>query len=159
VTGAIDRRPACRLIGIGNEYRGDDAAGLIIARRLIPLQFPGLEIIQHLGDGAELMELWRDASEIVVVDAVRSGAAPGTIFRIDAVRERVAVEFFSYSTHAFSLAEAVELSRQLGQLPRSLYIYGIEGANFSPGERISAPVEGAIESLMAELQLRFRTSR
>lgn len=150
-----ESKPGRRLIGIGNEFRCDDAAGLVIARRLAELLLPNLDVVQHLGDGAALMDLWPGVTEVIVVDAVRSGAPPGTVFRIDAIKETIPTEFFSYSTHAFSLAEAIEVSRRLDQLPPRLFIYGIEGADFSAGQNLSREVSAAIETLVEELSRRL----
>ena len=67
------------LIGIGNIYRRDDAAGLVAAR-LLKEQVPKCcSVIDHTGEGAALMELWKDVDCTIVIDAVRSGAAPGTV--------------------------------------------------------------------------------
>ena len=150
--------PHRRLIGIGNEFRSDDGVGLAVARRLEAMHIPQLEILLHPGDGASLMELWIDNAppEVYLVDAVGSGAPPGTIFRLDAIKQPIPTEFFSYSTHAFAVAEAVELCRNLGQLPPALYIYGIEGANFANGERLSPAIKSAAEELVEEIRHRFQ---
>ena len=84
----------------------------------------------------------------MLVDAVRSGAPPGTIHRLDARAAPIPTGFFHYSTHAFSVAEAVELARSLDQLPPHLIVYGIEGENFEAGVGLSAAVEQAVESVV-----------
>jgi DNA-binding transcriptional LysR family regulator len=48
---------------------------------------------------------------------------------------------FRCSTHAFGVAEAIELGRGLGNLPQYLVVYGIEGKNFAAGVGLSAEVE------------------
>lgn len=63
------------VLGNGNAARGDDAAGLVAARRL-----GGLE---HEGDPVALLDAWRDADVAVVIDAVRSGDEPAAIHRFD----------------------------------------------------------------------------
>jgi hydrogenase maturation protease len=113
-------------IGIGNEYRGDDAAGLIVARRLKELLADSAIVMEHSGDGAALMEAWRGAETVIIIDAVMSGAAPGTIHRFDASAQPLAKSSFRCSTQAFSVAGAIELARALCELPRSLIVYGIE---------------------------------
>ena len=95
------------------------------------------------------MDAWQDAQSVILVDAVQSGAAPGTIHRLDASSVPVPSRFFHYSTHAFSVAEAVELARALGQLPPRLILYGIEGRDFSSGEELSPEVAGAVNELIA----------
>jgi len=138
------------VIGIGNEYRGDDAVGLIVARRLAERFDPTITVLEHNGDGADLMEAWQGAESVIVVDAVHSGAEPGTIHRLDASRQSLTVftalppEAFRGSTHAFSLVQAVELSRTLHQLPPHFIIYGIEGRRFEAGTGLSSEVAKAV---------------
>jgi hydrogenase maturation protease len=131
------------IIGIGNEYRGDDAAGLIVARRLKERLADSAIVIEQGGDGAALMEAWRGAETVIIIDAVMSGAAPGTIYLFDANAQPLPKDAFRLSTHAFGVAEAIELSRALGEIPRSLVVYGIEGKNFAAGVGISPEVEKA----------------
>jgi len=103
------------------------------------------KIVEATGESAGLMELWRGAEDVILVDAVQSGAKPGTIHRLDARTERVPIQFFHCSTHAFGVAEAVELGRLLGQLPPRLVIFGVEGRHFSVGQRLSPAVAASVE--------------
>jgi hydrogenase maturation protease len=143
------------IIGIGNEYRRDDAAGLIVARRLRKLVPNEINIIEQSGEGAVLMETWKGAENVVLIDAVHSGAAPGTIFRFKAHAQPLPTKFFHYSTHAFSIAEAIELARALKQLPPSLVVYGIEGKSFAAGVGLSAEVEKAVREVAERIQQEF----
>jgi hydrogenase maturation protease len=138
-------------IGVGNEFRGDDAVGLIAARMLQARRLPGLRVIEQSGEGAALMAAWSGATAVFLVDAVSSGAAPGTIYRLDARSLPIPAEFFHYSTHAFSVAEAVEMARALDELPPSLVVYGIEGANFGLGIGLSPAVEAALPALVEQM--------
>jgi hydrogenase maturation protease len=136
------------IIGIGNEYRGDDAVGLIVARRLKGRLADSVKVLEQTGDGAALMDAWRGAETVIVIDAVASGAAPGVIHRFDANTRPIPKTAFRCSTHAFGVAEAIELSRALGEIPRSLVVYGIEGKNFAAGVGLSPEVEkGACEAV------------
>jgi hydrogenase maturation protease len=136
------------IIGIGNEYRGDDAVGLIVARRLKVLLGESVTVLEQSGDGAALMEYWRGAEAVIIIDAAMSGAAPGTIRRFDASAQPIPKDAFRCSTHAFGVAEAIELSRALTQLPRSLIVYGIEGKNFAVGVGLSPEVEKAVGEMV-----------
>ncbi|RMF77097.1 MAG: hydrogenase maturation protease [Planctomycetota bacterium] len=138
------------IIGVGNACRSDDGVGIAVARRLRDAKAPA-RIIDASGEGAALMELWRPYSQVTLVDAVRSGGRPGRIVRIDATRQRVPSDFFHYSTHAFSVAEAVEMARALDVLPARLVIYGIEGADFSPGFRLTPAVNRAADEVARRL--------
>lgn len=152
---------AALIIGIGNDYRRDDAAGLIAARRLQAQYLSGVTVIETQGGGLALIEMWQEADLVILIDAVRSGASAGTIHRFDARSQPLPAIFFNHSTHALGLAEAVELSRTLDRLPSRLFIYGIEGRDFAAGTEISAEVDNAIYSVVDEIKtklVKFPTS-
>jgi hydrogenase maturation protease len=132
------------VIGIGNEYARDDAAGLLVVRRLKERSESKCAILEHNGEGASLIEAWKGATSVVVIDAVRSGAEPGRVHRFNARLAPLPAEHFRGSTHAFGLCEAIELARSLNQLPQGLIVYGIEGQDFTAGVSVSAAVENAV---------------
>lgn len=141
------------IIGIGNFYRNDDSAGIRVVRKLKEYNLPHFDIIEKSGEGSNLMDSWQGYQKVMLIDAVSSDKETGTIHFIDANKESVPQGFFNYSTHAFSLAEAVELSKVLGDLPKSFFIYGIEGKDFSQGEDVSPEVNLAIEEVIKKILL------
>ena len=150
--------PSIVIIGVGNEYRCDDGAGIAVARRLRKLFPTGVRIREESGEGAALMQAWQGGTWVWIVDAVRSGAPPGTIHHLDARAAPVPTGFFHYSTHAFSVAEAVELARSLDQLPAHLVVYGIEGSDFIAGLELSPAVEQAVEAAVERLAQEIRAA-
>ncbi len=130
-------------IGVGNKFRGDDGIGPEIAARVAGLRPDGTRAIEQSGEGAGLMDSWKGSDAVIIIDATSSGTPPGTIHRFDAVSGPLPLKFFHYSTHAFSVAEAIELSRTLGSLPGILIVYGIEGKNFEAGSPVSPEVRKA----------------
>lgn len=144
------------VLGVGNEYRGDDAVGILLCRRLAEQAPPHLAVAEHNGEGAALLEAWLGAELVIVIDAVQSGAPAGKIFRFDAAVQAIPSQFFHYSTHAFSLAEAIELGRTLNRLPRHLIVYGIEGKNFTAGAPLSAAVAQAMPEVLAQVMRDLR---
>lgn len=144
-------KPRLLIIGIGNEYRHDDAAGLFVARRLKKEALEEAMILEQSGEGSVLLETLQQAEAVILIDAVSSGAAAGTIYHLNARAEAVPAKFFNYSTHAFSLAEAVELARALNQLPSRLTIYGIEGKNFTAGLGLSTVVKKAANKVVKRI--------
>ncbi len=138
------------LIGVGNEFRGDDAVGLIAARMLAKTGGAGT-IIESAG-GASLLGEWKGAQSVIVIDAVCSGAPPGTLCLWDAHREPLPARTFP-TTHDLGLAEAVEISRVLGELPPEFVIFGIEAAQFEMGAPLSPEVEAALPRLTEEIRL------
>jgi hydrogenase maturation protease len=133
-------------IGVGNPFRSDDGAGRAILRRLRGEIPPELTVLEETGDGVELLEAWKGAECVILVDAVQSGAPPGTIHRLDARAEQLPLWFSHSSTHSFGVAEAIELARMMGDLPPYLVVYGIEGLDFSPGTELSPEVAEVVPS-------------
>jgi hydrogenase maturation protease len=132
-------------IGIGNPLRGDDAAGLLAARALRGRGVEGIEVRELEGEPLDLIEAWEGAEAVVVADAVASGGEPGALHRVDATARPLPAALAGPSTHALGLAEAVELGRALGRLPRRLVVYGIEAARFEAGAEPGGAVRAAAE--------------
>jgi len=132
-----------RVVGVGNPFRGDDGAGLEVARRLRETLPEGVEVLEREGEPTGLMDALEGAEAVWLVDAVASGAPAGTVHRLDATERELPADVFRASTHAFGLAEAVELARALGKLPPSVVVYGIEGRRFEAGEGLTPEVEAA----------------
>ncbi|MGA8867475.1 MAG: hydrogenase maturation protease [Candidatus Sulfotelmatobacter sp.] len=142
------------IIGCGNLERGDDAAGLLVVRRLRELGINadvGVDLTEQRGDGLELIEQWANYERVVLVDALQAGGSPGEIRILDAGTAPLPAEVHSSSTHSFGVRAAVELARALGRLPRSLQIYGIEGRSFSVKTPVSKQVAKAVESVARHL--------
>ena len=137
---AEDGRESGLVIGVGNPDRGDDGAGPRVAALL---RAQGMRAIDHAGDGLTLIELWKDHCRVLIVDAMTTGAGPGTVKRFDAVAEPLPRDAFAVSSHAFGLAEGVEMARRLGRLPAEVTVFGIEGASYSLGAGLSGNVEQA----------------
>ncbi len=139
------------VVGIGNHWRRDDAAGLEVARRLRRVAPPGVTVREEAGEPASLLEAWAGVDEALVLDAVRSGSPAGTLHRCEANSGPLPAEFFRGSTHALGVADAIELARELDRLPKRLVVYGIEGENFEVGEGLTPAVEAAVAGLVSNL--------
>ena len=136
------------ILGCGNPDRPDDAAGVLVARRLREM---GIAAQEFTGDPLALIEVWNGSREVILIDTVVSGVAPGAITVWDAGKTPLPPEQFCCSTHAFGIAEAVEIARALGRLPPRLLIYGIEGVRFEVGGSLTPEVAAAIERLAGEI--------
>lgn len=128
------------VIGVGNELRGDDAAGPVLMRHL---REAGLRV-ETCGGGADLLDLWQGARAAIVVDAVTTGAPAGTIHRFELGAQPLHLSTTPTGTHALGLGDALELGRALGRLPPRVIVYGIEAATFGLGEPMSQRVSGAL---------------
>ena len=136
------------ILGCGNPDRADDSAGLLVVRKLREL---GVDASKHSGDMLSLMDEWSGFDEVIIIDAMVSGAPSGAIAVFDARAAEVPRERFRCSSHEFGLAEVVELARSLARLPPKLTIYGIEAGNCDAGGTVSAEVVEAVERVAGEI--------
>lgn len=138
------------VIGVGNELRGDDGAGLAVARRLRVDASAPVDVAEQGGESIDLLQAWEGRDAVVLVDTMRSGAPTGTIRRFEASDEPLPRDIgSSSSTHLLGVGEAIELARALGQLPRRTIIYAIEGAEFTAGTTLSEELRARLADLAA----------
>lgn len=139
------------IIGVGNDFRRDDAVGLLVARTLAEKGLAGTRVVECTGEGTQLMELFGRELVIFLIDAIVSGQQIGTVQFFDAHLRPLPTHFFLHSTHAFSVAEAIELARELNRLPKTIVVCGIEGKEFGFGDEISPLLAKAMPKIIQEI--------
>jgi hydrogenase maturation protease len=133
---------------MGSEYRRDDGAGLA-AMAMVAEQCPDVLAAGPLSDPLDLLGLWDGADLAVIIDAVSSGAPPGTVqlMELDPARPEPAVERRSTgpnSTHGIGLVGVYRLARALGRAPARVVVVGIEGVDFGQGVGLNAAVQEGV---------------
>lgn len=141
-------RPRTLVLGVGNPLLGDDSAGLRVVQSL-RLQLSGrsgVQVDEDYWGGLRLMERMIGFDRAVVVDAMCSGAAPGTVRVLSP--EAMPTQH-SNSAHDVDLCTALELGRRAGAaLPatENIRLVAIEAAEvLAFSERCTPEVDGGIE--------------
>lgn len=138
------------VIGCGNLLREDDGVGIRAVRLLKERRLPaGVRVIEAGCPGLGLLDLLEGADRAVIVDAVVSGAPPGTLYRFGpgALPDR---DWLPLSLHGVNLVDALALGRIASpdRLPGSITIFGVEIARRGMGEGLSPEVEAALPALV-----------
>lgn len=123
--------------GLGNEMRGDDAAGLLAARAVRRLAQGGVDVEEFEGDMVSLAEAMAVHPEVIVVDAVQADVAAGTVLELTPEQ---ASECAVASSHGLGVGSALALARVSGGTP-SVRVFGIAGRSFTLG---AAPSEEVV---------------
>ena len=138
------------MAGFGSEYRRDDGIGVVVAAQAVAAS-PTSCNVGPLGDPLDLLGTWNGADLVVVVDAVRSGARPGTIRVLEmdvnpprGLEQGIDGGSGEASTHGIGLSGVLRLARALGQAPARLVVVGIEGEEFGFGREMSHSVRAAV---------------
>lgn len=141
-----------KVICVGNPYRRDDGVGLVVLRELGGAA--GIDAVEATGDAASLLNLWADEAEVVLVDAITAGAQPGTVheLRCQDGRWTTPPPRAPASTHGLGVAEAIELGRAIGRLPREVTLLGVEAGDCGHGEGLSDPVAAAVPQVVRRIR-------
>ena len=138
------------ILGLGNVICGDDGLGVAAVERLArDYELPeGVEALDGGTLGLSLLAHVTGADDLLLVDAIRTGAAPGTLVRLEgddvapAVRERLSV-------HQIGVADLLDALRLLDEVPRRLVLLGLEPETLELGLGCSPAVEARIDELIA----------
>jgi hydrogenase maturation protease len=145
------------VLGLGNLLCGDDGLGVTavnaIARRYrVP---EGVRLLDGGTLGLSLLGWLAEAEDILLVDAIRDGGAPGTLVRLEgdevehAARERLSV-------HQIGVADLLDSLRLLDAWPRRLALLGLEPEHLDLGLSRSQAVERAlpilVDAVVAEIR-------
>jgi hydrogenase maturation protease len=99
-------------------------------------------------DPLDLLGTWDGADLAIVVDAIRSGAAPGTLTIVDLAGHLDTSEPIerpgTTSTHGIGLSGVLRLARAIGRAPLRVVVVGIEGEDFGRGVGLSPAVDAAV---------------
>lgn len=152
------------VIGIGKPWATDDAVGPTIVRQLAsrfedaPAAGVELTFTTSSEPAVDLLHLMAGADQVIIIDAVRSGAPPGAIHRqvwLPGLIESRGVE--RASSHGLGVREILALAAELGRLPEQVYLWGVEIVSTEPGRGLSPSVAAALPDVIEQFSQTLAT--
>jgi hydrogenase maturation protease len=140
-----------RIVGCGGP-RGDDAAGWAAIDRLrdqLGRAVAGVSL-HHAAGGPDILELLDGRGTLILVDAVSSGAAPGTIHRLEWPNPRL-ITLRPRSSHDLGPVAALDLASVLDRLPPRVILYGLEAAGLRSCPTLTEVVAAALPLLVGDI--------
>ncbi|MGB4126225.1 MAG: hydrogenase maturation protease [Dethiobacteria bacterium] len=115
------------VLGLGNYLCGDDSIGFRLAEKLSSSYFhPQVDIINGGTVGMGLLYLFEEYSDLMIVDAIDVGAAPGRIFQFQIADIEKMSGAASVSNHQEGAANLLRCAKLIGTLPSQATIIGIQ---------------------------------
>jgi hydrogenase maturation protease len=135
------------VIGVGNEFRRDDAVGPAVVAVLAGQVPVGVALTVNDGEPTRMIEAWAGARLAIVVDAVRAEpAVPGRLHRM-VLDHPTMGPGVPVTSHGFGLDDAVGLGRALDRMPGRLIVHAVEAGDLSQGTGLSPAVAAVIDTL------------
>ncbi|MFH2002140.1 MAG: hydrogenase maturation protease [Planctomycetota bacterium] len=142
------------IIGIGSPILGDDGVGIHAVRALKEdarlCHLPALELGTA---GLSLLDFIEDHDSLIVIDAIRTGAPPGTVHSL--CGEDVTQCVHLGSGHDADLPAVLSLGKKLkgAHMPRDILVIAVEAANLTQfSEDLTPEVKAAIPRVLRTIE-------
>jgi hydrogenase maturation protease len=137
------------VLGIGNVLLHDEGVGVRVIERLqADYDFSeNVELMDGGTLGMRLLDPIAQADHVIVVDAVRNGEPPGTVYYLDAdfLATRVS---FKNSLHEADLVDTLAYAEMLDKRPQAI-IVGVEPQDISPwGLELTETVQAQLPEMV-----------
>lgn len=136
--------PKITILGVGNELLSDEGVGVHVAKELEKREMPaGVEVFEGGTEGFGLLNLICDTDHLVVIDSLKGGGKPGSIYRFNIKDAPDCPDSFKTSVHQIGILEVINLSGLIGKTPETV-VFGIEPKKITTGMELSSEVRDKI---------------
>ena len=136
------------LLGIGNILMNDDAAGVLVVKALAEkYDFPEELTIMDGGTlGLDILPHLEGVGRLLVVDAVETGGAPGSLIRMtgDDIPLALATKV---SPHQMGLKDLLLVADLQGYAPREMVLWGVQPGSIEMDLELSPEVAKSMDAL------------
>lgn len=136
------------ILGVGNLLLSDEGVGVHVAQKMMEMDLPPeVQIVEGGTDGFGLMHVLLEADRVILVDAVKGGGPPGSIYRFEVADCPPFPDIFKTSVHQISILEVINLSGLIGSTPPTTII-GVEPECLEMGMDLSPEIEAKIPKVI-----------
>lgn len=151
----IAPRPPLLVMAVGNILRQDDGFAEEVLDRLAERDLPpGVELFNAGTSAIDLMDVFAGREKLVVIDAVRGGMAPGTLYRFSPDQVESGILPMN-SLHQVGLLETLKLGELVDCKPLATTVIGVQpeatGLGIGLTPKVAAAVEKAVKLVLKEI--------
>lgn len=147
-SGSVAARAPILVLGLGNILLGDDGVGPALLEQLANSENCWEGHVEFLDGGTQGLALLGHLSArrtLIIIDAVKNGASPGTVSRHTLKELRELSPGRASSGHESNAGELLAAAQLLDELPHRLFVVGIEPEKCTTGIGLSASVSRALQ--------------
>jgi hydrogenase maturation protease len=143
------------IIGVGNPLRKDDGIGIVLLEKIIEKKndLPSnMEYIDGGTGGMNLLHILALFDVALIIDAVNFNGRPGEskLFKLEDICSKKSS--INISTHESDILKIINLSKELGEAPKKLFIFGVQPKDTSHGDDLSPELQKTVAALTLSLQ-------
>jgi hydrogenase maturation protease len=136
------------ILGVGNLLLSDEGIGVHVANELMKMNLPPeVTVVEGGTDGFRLIDIITEADRLIVVDAVKGSATPGSIYRFDINEVHSCPSGFKTSVHQIGILEVINLSGLIGKTPHTTVI-GVEPKSLEISMELSPEIKAKIPKII-----------
>jgi hydrogenase maturation protease len=140
------------ILGVGNLLLSDEGVGVHVAQQMMQMELPPeVHVVEGGTDGFGLVNVILEADRMILIDAVKGGGQPGSIYRFDIDDCPPYPDLFKTSVHQISILEIINLSSLIGSPPQTTII-GVEPQCLDMGMELSPQIEAKIPKIIHMIQ-------
>lgn len=140
------------VIGIGNILRKDDGVGVHVIKELEKqLDNSFVELVDGGTSTLDMLGYFLDYEKVVVIDCLRAGYEPGTIYKIKP-EEIKDYNKENLSIHDVQILDVVKIANMFGKHPQVM-IFGVEPKEISFDLEISDTIKNKIPEVVNLVKL------
>lgn len=140
------------IIGIGNILLKDDGVGVYTIRQLENEKLPStIELVDGGTSTLDTLGYFLDYNRVIVVDCLRAGYAPGTIYKINP-EDIKGYKKENLSIHDVQILDVVKMANMLGKFPK-VTIFGIEPEKICLDTEMTECMKNKIPEIIKNLKI------
>ncbi len=146
------------VLGVGNLLLSDEGVGIHVVNKLRKMALPSeVEVIEGGVDGLGLMNVVMSTERLIVVDAVKGGGFPGSIYRFGPEDLTTHPDVYKMSVHEIGILEVIRLSGLVSQTPKTTII-GVEPKSLKTGMELSPEIQAKVPRIIELILDELKTS-
>ena len=144
------------VLGLGNVLMTDDGIGVHVVEQLSKVDLPNyVEVVDGGTSSLDVLLLQNNRFKLIVIDAVRAGGQPGTVYQAkmtaeetDKLREILYGCQPQISLHQIGLIETLGMAKKMDRAPEEIVILGIEPARIECGLQLTEIIKEKIPKIV-----------
>ena len=148
------------IICLGNPLMRDEGIGILLVSELSShlAANPDVEVLDLGTGGLSVIHAITGREKIIFIDCAVMGQAPGTMLRFTPEQVHSTKVRMRYSLHEGDLLNTLELSRNLGECPDDIVIFGIEPKEIAQGEGLTSELQNNIQQYIQTILQEIESS-